>query len=94
MLLIRLSGWRSPFGAICAGGAGLHSIWRPCARPKISCTNDYQTVLEGRKELTLNRERAEQIFQQCLYPGRHEYRRHHIIRADTFHLSAVNWSKS
>ncbi|SUG65320.1 multidrug transporter membrane component/ATP-binding component [Salmonella enterica subsp. enterica] len=32
--------------------------------------NDYQTVLEGRKELTLNRERAEQIFSAMLYPGR------------------------
>ncbi|EHN9222505.1 multidrug ABC transporter permease/ATP-binding protein [Salmonella enterica] len=53
--------------------------------------NDYQTVLEGRKELTLNRERAEQIFQQCYTPDAKEYR-HHIIRADTFHLSAVNWS--
>ncbi|VDZ99219.1 multidrug transporter membrane component/ATP-binding component [Salmonella enterica subsp. enterica] len=53
--------------------------------------NDYQTVLEGRKELTLNRERAEQIFQQCYIPDAKEYR-HHIIRADTFHLSAVNWS--
>ena len=26
--------------------------------------NDYQTVLEGRKSLTLNRERAEHIFNQ------------------------------
>lgn len=28
--------------------------------------NDYQTVLEGRKELTLNRERAEQIFSNAI----------------------------
>lgn len=53
--------------------------------------NDYQTVLEGRKELTLNRERAEHIFNHLYIPDAHEYR-HHIIRADTFHLSAVNWS--
>ncbi len=53
--------------------------------------NDYQTVLEGRKELTLNRERAEHIFNQMYVPDAKEYR-HHIIRADTFHLSAVNWS--
>jgi ABC-type siderophore export system fused ATPase/permease subunit len=48
-------------------------------------------VLEGRKELTLNRERAEYVFNQLYLPDAREYR-HHIIRADTFHLSAVNWS--
>ncbi|MDS0888481.1 multidrug ABC transporter permease/ATP-binding protein [Raoultella ornithinolytica] len=53
--------------------------------------HDYQTVLEGRKELTLNRERAEYVFNQIYLPDAREYR-HHIIRADTFHLSAVNWS--
>ena len=52
--------------------------------------HDYQTVLEGRKELTLNRERAEYVFNQLYLPDAREYR-HHIIRADTFHLSAVNW---
>ncbi len=53
--------------------------------------HDYQTVLEGRKELTLNRERAEYVFNQLYLPDARKYR-HHIIRADTFHLSAVNWS--
>ncbi|HDH7804163.1 TPA: multidrug ABC transporter permease/ATP-binding protein [Raoultella ornithinolytica] len=53
--------------------------------------HDYQTVLEGRKELTLNRERAEYVFNQLYLPDAREYR-HHIIRSDTFHLSAVNWS--
>ena len=53
--------------------------------------NDYQTVLEGRKELTLNRERAEYVFEQQFTPDAKAYR-HHIVRADTFHLSAVNWS--
>lgn len=53
--------------------------------------HDYQTVLEGRKELTLNRERAEHIFNNLYIPDAREYR-HHIVRADTYHLSAVNWS--
>ncbi|HGH5979925.1 TPA: multidrug ABC transporter permease/ATP-binding protein [Kluyvera georgiana] len=53
--------------------------------------DDYQTVLEGRKELTLNRERAEYVFEQKFTPNAKDYR-HHIVRADTFHLSAVNWS--
>lgn len=30
--------------------------------------HDYQTVLEGRKELTLNRERAEYVFNQLYLP--------------------------
>ncbi len=53
--------------------------------------NDYQTVIEGRKELALNRERAERIYEDTYIPHASDYRRH-IIRADTFHLSAVNWS--
>ncbi|AFJ46421.1 multidrug ABC transporter permease/ATP-binding protein [Shimwellia blattae] len=52
---------------------------------------DYQTVLEGRKELMLNRERAEYIYRQVYQPDAAAYR-HNIIRADTYHLSAVNWS--
>ncbi|MBX4355318.1 hypothetical protein K4G97_24335, partial [Mycobacterium tuberculosis] len=56
-----------------------------------SLHHDYQPVLEGRKELTLNRERAEYVFTQLYLPDAREYR-HHIVRADTFHLSAVNWS--
>ncbi len=52
---------------------------------------DFQTVLKERKELTLNRERAEYVFNNLYIPDAQEYR-HHIIRADTFHLSAVNWS--
>lgn len=56
-----------------------------------SLHDDYQTVIEGRKELTLNRERAERIYQDTYIPHAADYRSH-IIRADTFHLSAVNWS--
>ena len=52
---------------------------------------DYQAVIDGRKELALNRERANRLFT-------HDYQRHasdyfnHIVKADTFHLSAVSWS--
>ncbi|EPH6762510.1 multidrug ABC transporter permease/ATP-binding protein [Cronobacter dublinensis] len=56
-----------------------------------SLYDDFQTVLEGRKELALNRERAEYIFDKIYQPDAERYRQH-IIRADTFHLSAVNWS--
>ena len=34
--------------------------------------HDYQTVLEGRKELTLNRERAEYVFNQLYLPDARE----------------------
>ncbi|MCS3602259.1 putative ATP-binding cassette transporter [Buttiauxella sp. BIGb0471] len=53
--------------------------------------NDYQTVIEGRKELALNRERAERVYEDTYIPHANDYRSH-IIRADTYHLSAVNWS--
>jgi len=52
---------------------------------------DYQTVIDGRKELALNRSRARHIFEEEYQQHAQAYRRH-VIRADTFHLSAVNWS--
>ncbi|MDC6117735.1 multidrug ABC transporter permease/ATP-binding protein [Serratia rubidaea] len=52
---------------------------------------DYQSAIDGRKELALNRDRAQRLYQQTYRANSDEYR-HHIIRADTFHLSAVNWS--
>ncbi|MEQ4532390.1 MAG: multidrug ABC transporter permease/ATP-binding protein, partial [Mixta sp.] len=52
---------------------------------------DYQTVIDGRKELALNRERAQQIYDTVYQEDANTYR-HHIVRADTYHLSAVNWS--
>ncbi|WP_034942977.1 multidrug ABC transporter permease/ATP-binding protein [Erwinia oleae] len=52
---------------------------------------DYHTIIEGRKELALNRQRAGQIFETVYQENARTYR-HHIVRADTFHLSAVNWS--
>ncbi len=52
---------------------------------------DYQLILDGSKELALNRERAEDIYLNDFLPDARRYRRH-IIRADTYHLSAVNWS--
>ncbi|WP_136067375.1 multidrug ABC transporter permease/ATP-binding protein [Modicisalibacter radicis] len=51
---------------------------------------DYQSVIEGRKELALNRDRAEWLYRDVYTPDALAYR-HHIIRGDTFHLSAVNW---
>lgn len=52
---------------------------------------DFQTVTEGRKELHLNRERAQLIYETVYQEDANAYR-HHIVRADTYHLSAVNWS--
>ncbi|SHJ83310.1 multidrug ABC transporter permease/ATP-binding protein [Halomonas caseinilytica] len=52
---------------------------------------DYAAVIEGRKELALNRDRARRLFDEVYTRNAREYR-HHIIRSDTFHLSAVNWS--
>lgn len=52
---------------------------------------DYETVIQGRKELALNRQRAQQIYHDDYQSHAAEYRKH-VIGADTFHLSAVNWS--
>lgn len=52
---------------------------------------DYEMVIDGRKELALNRERARKLYDEHYVKDATRYR-HHIVRADTFHLSAVNWS--
>ncbi|ACT12044.1 MULTISPECIES: multidrug ABC transporter permease/ATP-binding protein [Pectobacterium] len=52
---------------------------------------DYETVINGRKELTLNRERAQKLYEEVYQANAQDYRQN-VIRADTFHLSAVNWS--
>jgi len=52
---------------------------------------DYQSIIAGRKELALNRQRAQMIY-ETVYQEDERAWRHHIVRADTFHLSAVNWS--
>ncbi|WP_447555495.1 multidrug ABC transporter permease/ATP-binding protein [Vreelandella sp. EE22] len=52
---------------------------------------DYQSAIEGRKELALNRDRAQRFFDDTYTTNAREYR-YHIIRADTYHLSAGNWS--
>ncbi|WP_106477418.1 multidrug ABC transporter permease/ATP-binding protein [Phytohalomonas tamaricis] len=52
---------------------------------------DFEAVIDGRKELALNRDRARRIFNERYDVDARTYR-HHIIRADTFHLTANNWT--
>lgn len=52
---------------------------------------DFETVINGRKELALNRERAQKLYEEVYQANAQDYRQN-VIRADTFHLSAVNWS--
>ncbi|MGY4107671.1 multidrug ABC transporter permease/ATP-binding protein [Aeromonas encheleia] len=52
---------------------------------------NYQAIIAGSKELALNRERAYFIYHRLYEQNAQDYRRH-IISADTYHLSAVNWS--
>lgn len=52
---------------------------------------DYESFIDGRKELALNRSRARRLYDTD-YEGHASSYRRHIIRSDTFHLSAVNWS--
>ncbi|KXS39631.1 MAG: putative ATP-binding cassette transporter [Halomonadaceae bacterium T82-2] len=52
---------------------------------------DYEAVIEGRKELALNRHRARRLYHEAYDRDARLYR-HHVIRADTFHLGANNWA--
>ncbi|WP_136248807.1 multidrug ABC transporter permease/ATP-binding protein [Halomonas borealis] len=52
---------------------------------------DYEAVIHGRKELALNRGRARRLYAERYEADARDYREQ-IIRADTYHLSAVNWS--
>ncbi|GGY69850.1 multidrug ABC transporter permease/ATP-binding protein [Marinobacter zhanjiangensis] len=52
---------------------------------------DYESFIDGHKELALNRSRARALFEGD-YDRHSRTYRSHIIRSDTFHLSAVNWS--
>ncbi|OJA06944.1 multidrug ABC transporter permease/ATP-binding protein [Halomonas sp. QHL1] len=56
-----------------------------------SLYKDFQAAIEGRKELALNRDRARRFYDERYTANARDYR-HHIIRADTYHLSANNWS--
>ncbi|MFG1495271.1 multidrug ABC transporter permease/ATP-binding protein [Saccharospirillum sp. HFRX-1] len=52
---------------------------------------DFETLVLGRKELRLNRHRAHRHYSDDYDNNARDYR-DHVISADTFHLSAVNWS--
>lgn len=52
---------------------------------------DFESILEGRKELRLNRDRAKRLYEEAYTVDAEAYR-HHIVRADTYHLSANNWA--
>ncbi|AGP48300.1 multidrug ABC transporter ATP-binding protein [Psychrobacter sp. G] len=52
---------------------------------------DYQSIIEGRKELALNQHRAQKLYTNDFLSHAQSYKKR-VIKADTFHLSAVNWS--
>lgn len=52
---------------------------------------DYEAVIDGRKELALNTHRAKHLYYQSFIPKTQAYQQQ-IIKADTFHLSAVSFS--
>ncbi|MGP4863958.1 cyclic peptide export ABC transporter [Psychrobacter sp. T6-5] len=52
---------------------------------------DYQSIIDGRKELALNHHRAEQIYTHDFLDHAKSYKER-VIKSDTYHLSAVNWS--
>ncbi|UOO88723.1 multidrug ABC transporter permease/ATP-binding protein [Vitreoscilla massiliensis] len=51
----------------------------------------YEAALDGHKELSLNRHRAQRFYQEVFTPTARK-RRHHVIWADNFHALAGNWT--
>ena len=51
----------------------------------------YQGVIDGRKELTLNRDRARRLFEETFDASARKYR-DHITLADRYHGIASNWA--
>ncbi|RAR63290.1 MULTISPECIES: multidrug ABC transporter permease/ATP-binding protein [Halomonadaceae] len=97
-------GWLSPslllvtavwLAVTIAGGSWLVArVYRHLAKVRESedrLYRDYEAVIQGCKELALNRSRAQRLFDGRYSEDARAYRGH-IIRADTYHLSAVNWS--
>lgn len=69
-------------------------VYRHLARVRESedrLYRDYEAIIHGRKELALHRGRARRLFEECYEPNARDYRGQ-IVRADTYHLSAINWS--
>lgn len=54
---------------------------------------DYQAIIEGRKELALNRHRARRLYEEELDRDARAYR-HHVTRADTYHGLAGNFANT
>lgn len=72
----------------------VQKVYRHLARVREtedSLYRDYESFIDGHKELALNRSRARELFEGD-YDRHSRTYRSHIIRSDTFHLSAVNWS--
>lgn len=76
------------------GGKLVSRVYRHLAKVRATEDDlqaDYQAVIDGHKELTLNRDRAKKLYHDHYLTHANDYRQQ-IIRADTYHLSAVNWS--
>lgn len=97
-------GWLSPgmlavttvwvAATMLVGWVLVQNVYRHLARireTEDALYQDYESFIDGHKELSLNRSRARQQFEGVYDRHARSYRRH-IIRSDTFHLSAVNWS--
>lgn len=52
---------------------------------------EYEAAIEGRKELTLNRDRARRYYDEAFDQSAETYR-HHVTLADRYHSIASNWA--
>ncbi|NWN81465.1 MAG: multidrug ABC transporter permease/ATP-binding protein [Halomonas sp.] len=91
-LLLVTAGWLAVSIAVSSWLVG--RVYRHLSRVRESeerLYRDYEAVIHGHKELALNRGRAQRFYDECYEVDARDYRGH-IIRADTYHLSAINWS--
>lgn len=52
---------------------------------------DFESIINGRKELSLNRLRAQQLYHQAFKQHALKIRKH-IVYGDTLHFTALNWA--
>ncbi|XXQ68978.1 multidrug ABC transporter permease/ATP-binding protein [Neisseriaceae bacterium B1] len=70
-----------------------YSSFRAMRSAEDEIQRHYETALDGHKELTLNRYRAERFYNEEFTPQAHTRRNAHV-KADSYHAIAVNWGNS
>ncbi|SEI44369.1 putative ATP-binding cassette transporter [Azotobacter beijerinckii] len=82
-------GFTLAVGWLCVGRVNRHIRLLREAEDRLY--RDYQALIDGRKELALNRERARRLYEEEFDADAEAYR-HHVTRADIYNGLAGNWA--